>query len=192
MNTNASGFSAGASQPGASNADILARLETEARRQLESDFEALREREANLQRYEARLRAMQEQIDSRVASPATSTAPVGQYGSASAGGSMDADLSAAWDKFHRARALLQAEQNQLRDERMAFRDAKADLERREADIATRETRLAERELLFKIAVGSTATVEDPKSPSAVKRLAQGPLHAAKAVFGSPATKPNPA
>jgi chromosome segregation ATPase len=191
MNTNASGFAAGASQPGASNADLLARLETEARRQLESDFEALREREANLQRYEARLRSMQEQIDARASTPASNSSPAAQYNSAPAVVA-DAELAAAWDKFHRARALLQAEQNQLRDERMAFRDAKADLERREADITTRETRLAERELLFKIAVGSTATVEDGKSPSAVKRLTQAPLHAAKAVFGSPATKPNPA
>lgn len=192
MNTNASGFAAGASQPGVSNADLLARLETEARRQLESDFEALREREANLQRYEARLRSMQEQIDARASGPAANSSPAVQYNSAAPGGVMDADLAAAWDKFHRARALLQAEQNQLRDERMALRDTKADLERREADIAARETRLAERELLFKIAVGSTATVEDAKSPSAVKRLTQAPLHAAKAVFGTPATKPNPA
>lgn len=190
MNTNASGFAAGASQPGVSNADLLARLETEARRQLESDFEALREREANLQRYEARLRTMQEQIDARGSAPATGTAA--SYSNAAPAPAVDADLSAAWDKFHRARALLQAEQNQLRDERMAFRDAKADLERREADVAARETRLAERELLFKIAVGSTATLDESKSPSAVKRLTHGSLHAAKAVFGSPATKPNPA
>jgi hypothetical protein len=134
---------------------------------------------------------MQEQIDARSTQP-TGATPSVQYSSAPATPVVDADLSAAWDKFHRARALLQAEQNQLRDERMAFRDAKADLERREAEVVVRETRLAERELLFKIAVGSTATVEDAKSPSAVKRLTQAPLHAAKAVFGSPATKPNPA
>lgn len=192
MNTSASVLAATAAKSGVSGADLLGRLETETRRQLESDFEALREREANLQRYEARLRTWQEQLDGRSASKnsggmASSDAPFGGTHSATA---TDSEICAAWDKFHRARALLQAEQNQLRDERMAFRDAKADMDRREADITTRETRLAERELLLKIAVGAT-TEDERKSPSAMKRLTSAPLSAAKSVFGG-APKPNPA
>lgn len=194
MNTTASVLAATAAKSGVSGADLLGRLETETRRQLESDFEALRERESNLQRYEARLRTWQEQLDGRSggnnngATAASSSAPFGGTHSATA---TDSEICAAWDKFHRARALLQAEQNQLRDERMAFRDAKADLERRETDLATRETKLAERELLLKIAVGATTGEEEKKSPSAMKRLTSAPLHAAKSVFGG-APKPNPA
>lgn len=154
-------------------ADSASIPQSEAQRQLEMDFEALREREANLRRYEARLRGWQEQLDARAGNTGGS-GDGALFGNAPDHTSVesDAELCAAWDKFHRARALLQAEQNQLRDDRMAQHDNLLEIKRREEELAAREKRLAERELLLTIAVGA----QEEKKESSLKRI--------KSVFSS--------
>lgn len=144
---------------------------SELQRQLEMDFEALREREANLRRYEARLRGWQEQLDAR--SGGSSGAAFGGEPEPEPASreTDDAELCAAWEKFHRARALLQAEQNQLRDDRMAQHDNLLEIKRREDELAAREKRLTERELLLSITVGA----QEEKKPSSLGRI--------KSVFG---------
>ena len=50
------------------------------------------------------------------------------------------NVQAAWEKLHRARELLEAEQNHLRDERTVLFDQQHDLKRRADAVATREAR----------------------------------------------------
>jgi hypothetical protein len=142
--------------------------------QLAADLEALREQEENLRKYEVRLREWQAQLDATVAAGG-SASPFMRTTSASPfpGGPVDPALEAAWAKFHRARALLEAEQNQLRDDRLALRDLEQRLKEREAELAAREAQLAQRE-------ADAAT--NACAPSAVQRLTQAPFLAAKAVF----------
>lgn len=142
--------------------------------QLAADLEALREREENLRKYEARLREWQAQLD---AAAGGSASPFGRGASANPVQGVtpaDSALEVAWAKFHRARALLEAEQNQLRDDRLALRDKEQILRQREADLAEREARVAQREAEL---AGPPAP-----SPSTVQRLTQAPFLAAKAVF----------
>lgn len=152
--------------------------------QLAADLEALREREMNLRDYEARLRAWQAQLDEALVKPPALTADMpggsGAPFARTASGSpfaTDPTLQAAWEKFHRARALLEAEQNQMRDDRIVLRETELSLKRREAELAQREAALAERERLVMAAI--------ERSPaSAVQRLTQAPFEAAKAIFSA--------
>lgn len=54
-------------------------------------------------------------------------------------------LAAAWEKLHRARALLEVEQGQLCHERSALDRVRMDIHRRETNLTERETALAEAE-----------------------------------------------
>ncbi|ACB74815.1 hypothetical protein [Opitutus terrae] len=163
--------------------------------ELAGEFEALREREANLRAYEAKLRAWQEQLDAAARAPGFVPPPTsasltrspfaGTQNSFTGsrnpfGAGSDQEIHDAWEKFHRARALLQAEQNQLRDERMTFRDREADLQRREAELQAREAIVVERERQLEAA--HAAEAEKPQS--AVRRLTQAPFLAARSVFGA--------
>ncbi len=152
----------------------------ESRWQVEIDLAGLREREANLRLYEARLRTWQEQLDATGVRGVAlrSASPFGGMSGSPFGG--DEELRSAWEKLHRARALLEAEQNQVRDDRMVLRDLRADLERREGELAARETALAQRQI--EVPVPSPISAGEPKSSSGVFRLAQAPLLAARAVF----------
>ena len=147
--------------------------------QLAADLEALREREMNLRNYESRLRAWQTQLDqaaSRTAPPAASVSPFLRPSSATPFAS-DPALEAAWEKLYRARALLEAEQKQMRDERIALRELELTLKRREEEVTEREGRVRAQEQ-------PRAEPPSPARPagSAVQRLTQAPLLAAKAVF----------
>ncbi|MCB1105734.1 MAG: hypothetical protein H7A44_03655 [Opitutaceae bacterium] len=51
-------------------------------------------------------------------------------------------LAAAWEKLHRARALLEVEQGQLCRERAALDQARVEMHRREAALAAREAAVA--------------------------------------------------
>jgi DNA repair exonuclease SbcCD ATPase subunit len=149
--------------------------------QLAADLETLREREENLRKYEVRLRDWQAQLDATVAQTSRGSGtpfprPLGSNPFAGQASSADPALEAAWSKFHRARALLEAEQNQLRDDRLAFRDLQAALEKRSAELAAREAALAERE--------EALAMQNSPAPSAMQRLTQAPFLAAKAVFRS--------
>lgn len=145
-----------------------AALELE-RRRLQEDSEALQLREANLREYEARLRALQSEMDATRGGPARSNAPFAsptqnqtptqnQNQSAGQGRSMapfshdDAGLEAAWQKLHRAREFTEAEQAHLRDDRLAMRALEAELKQREAAVEAREARVAAQEELLAVAM----------------------------------------
>jgi DNA repair exonuclease SbcCD ATPase subunit len=172
----------------------------EERRRLQEDLEALREREANLREYEARLRALQSEIESgrsAALAPApghsasglpaggrTASSPLTSLGrSASRAPFEDAALQAAWEKLHRAREILEAEQNHLRDDRIAVREHEQAVKRREQAVAVREAQLAEREALVRAAVPPTAAeVAEVDEESAVSRLTTAPFKIARAVL----------
>jgi negative regulator of sigma E activity len=154
--------------------------QTAAQRELAADMEALREREANLREYEARLRAWQAQLDSRTAQPkAGSDAPFVNSLSQMPFSS-DSLLASSWEKFHRARAILESEQKQLRDERMTMRDMDLHLKKREAELAAREEALSRRE------AGTNPPIppEKKKTESTMERLTKAPFLAARSVFKS--------
>jgi hypothetical protein len=148
--------------------------------QLAADLETLREREANLRDYEVRLRAWQTQLDAAVTPPvASGTIAPFLRPSSHAPFAGDATLEAAWAKFHRARSLLEAEQNQMRDDRIALRALEVSLKEKEADLAQREAQLAaQQQQLAEFVAGA----QDKKVLSAVQRFTQAPFLAAKAAF----------
>ncbi len=107
----------------------IARLE-KLRKQIISDMESLRTQETNLRAYETRLREARPQ-------------PGPVAAGAASGGSEE--LNAAWEKFQRAHALLEAERRAHTDERLAFREQAAALKQREDELKRRELWLAQRE-----------------------------------------------
>jgi hypothetical protein len=103
------------------------------------DLADLRTREENLRAYEARLRSLQEEVENgRNARP---SAPA--YSSPSSRHPFDdGSLQNAWDKLYRARALLEAEQAHLRDDRLALTEEIKRLSEREERVSARESLLA--------------------------------------------------
>ena len=163
----------------------------EERRSLKEDHEALRVREENLRDYEARLRALQDEIErARPASavpvrPAALVAPVARTPSRAPFES-EAALQSAWEKFHRTRELFEAEQAHLRSERISTQEKENDMKRREKAVAEREARLAERERLVAEATAPVAAAQPigaEHTMSAVTRLTRGPFDMARSVFG---------
>jgi hypothetical protein len=175
------------------SADKWAATLAEERRRLLDDQEALRERESNLREYEARLRGWQAQLDAGRASaiPAAeglrSSLPGMSYTPAGPSTNVDTGLQAAWEKLHRAREILEAEQTHLRDDRIAIREMDAAVKRREEAVTARETQLAEREALINAAMPSVTTTAEPAHPeqsmSAVSRITRAPFDLARSVFG---------
>jgi hypothetical protein len=174
------------------SADKWAATLAEERRRLQEDQDALRERETNLREYEERLRAWQTQLDAGRASaiPAAqglrSSLPGMSYTPAGPTTNVDTALQSAWEKLHRAREILEAEQTHLRDDRIAIREMDASVKRREEAVAAREAQLAEREALINAAmtsVGTTAHPEEDHSMSAVSRITRAPFDLARSVFG---------
>lgn len=171
----------------------------EERRRLQEDQDALREREENLREYEARLRSLQAEIEAgrratvppttankteksvvRSASPSATGAPF-QRPSSRAPFHEDAALQAAWEKLHRARELLEAEQTHLRDDRISLREIESSLKRREEAITAREQQLAEREAMV-VAAMSPRELEAAAAESAVSKLTHAPFKLARAVL----------
>lgn len=154
---------------------------TEERRRLHEDQEALREREQNLRNYEARLRVLQEEIETgRAVAPATDFPfrPASQVPFNDA-----AALQASWEKLHRARELLEAEQVHLREDRLVLREQETVLKRREAAVAAREAQLAEREAGAPGAMAAGEPIAGEHTMSVVTRLTRGPFGLARSVFG---------
>lgn len=156
-------------------------LQSAAQRELNADLEDLRERETNLREYEARLRAWQAQLDSRSGNTALGSQAPFVQSTSQMPFSSDSLLASSWEKFHRARAILESEQKQLRDERMAMRDVEVNMKRREAELTAREELLAEREK--KLAAGPVAD-EGKKPQSTMERLTSAPFRAARSAFKS--------
>jgi DNA repair exonuclease SbcCD ATPase subunit len=166
----------------------------EERRRLHEDQEALRLREANLREYEARLRALQAEIEAGGAvvltAPARGTATPFLRPSSKVPFENEAALQAAWEKLHRSRELLEAEQKNLRDERIVFHEQEKALRAREEALAAREARVAEFEKLI-AAAAPTAETAAPAAPvasehtmsAAVTRLTLAPFAMARSVFG---------
>jgi hypothetical protein len=167
------------------------------RRRLEEDHEALRVREQNLRDYEAHLRALQEEIETH------RTAPVPTPAAAASGRTAspfvrpssrtpfenDAALQTAWEKLHRTRELLEAEQTHMRHERVIAQDKENELKHREKVVSEREQHLAERERLLIEAVTASAAEESQPvasehTMSAVTRLTRAPFDMARSVFGT--------
>ena len=169
---------------------------TEERRRLQEDQESLREREQNLREYEARLRALQAELEagrtvvvSANGAPRTATAHPYQRPSSRTPFHDDPALQAAWEKLHRAREILEAEQSHLRDDRIAVREYEQALRLREEAIAQREQQLAEHEAQL---TASTPPEEVPvpvvneETPSAVTRFTRAPFNLARAMLGKKA------
>jgi hypothetical protein len=98
----------------------------------------------------------------------------GPYGTAS--------LQEAWDKLYKARAILEAEQNHLRDDRIAFQGEIDGIADREHAVAAREYRIQQIELhaaLEKADADQTRAEE-----STISRLTRAPFEMARSVFGS--------
>lgn len=175
----------------ADRAEASAAGQAVERHNLDLDIEALRDREANLRDYEARLRTWQAQIENGLQQP-----PVAQYVAPVALGRIpsvppfegDATLQAGWEKLHRARELLEAEQAHGRDDRLNLKETAALLQRHEAALTAREASLAQREELLAAAT-ATHLAESVKPQSAMARLTNAPFAIAKSVFGSKSPLP---
>lgn len=160
----------------------------EERRRLQEDHDALRVREENLRDYEARLRALQDEIAGGRPAPSVTmrTATPFVRPSSKAPFETDAALQAAWEKLHRARELFEAEQTHLRDERIITQEKEHDMTRRENAVAEREARVAARERLVTEATEVLAAAQPVAAEhtlSAVTRLTQAPFAMARSVFG---------
>ena len=145
----------------------------------------LREREANLREYEGRLRKLQAEIEALresagpLTAPRTGTTPFTRPSSV-APFSEDPALHAAWEKFFRAREIMEAEQCHLRDDRLVVRDRYEEVIKREAAVTLREQRLEERESLSH---GPVLTATTEPTVSAVSRITRAPFNMARSVFG---------
>ena len=168
----------------------------EERLRLQEDMDALREREDNLREYELRLRSLQADIElgrnslppHGTISPMTTRSTPSLFHRPTSRTPFnindDPGLQAAWEKLHRAREILEAEQKNLRDDRITMQEMEVMVKRREEAVTERETRLAEREALFNVASngGSAAPVET-HAGSAVSRITRMPFDMARSVFG---------
>jgi hypothetical protein len=97
----------------------------------------------------------------------------GPYGTAS--------LQEAWDKLYKARAILEAEQNHLRDDRIAVQGEIDALAAREHMVSAREVRIQQLELQATLA---RAEAEDAKAEeSALSKFTRAPFDMARSVFG---------
>jgi hypothetical protein len=97
----------------------------------------------------------------------------GPYGTAS--------LQEAWDKLYKARAILEAEQNHLRDDRIALQGEIDGLASREHAVAVRELRIRQLELNAAL---DRAEEEDAKAEqSTIAKLTRAPFDMARSVFG---------
>ena len=96
----------------------------------------------------------------------------GPYGTAS--------LQEAWDKLYKARSILEAEQNHLRDDRIALQGEIDALNAREQNVAARELRIQQVELQAELA---RADEEERKaSESPFSKLTRAPFRMARSVF----------
>lgn len=150
-----------------------------------SDLEALRACEENLRAYEARLREWQEELEQaqQRVSPRASAQPWVRRAEAAAPAQLD-----AWQKLLRARELLEAEQKNLRDDRITLQGFEQQLKEREARLAEREARVAAREQQPAAPVRPVKKEAPARksSASAMDTLTRAPFALAKSVFGAKA------
>ena len=153
-------------------------LATSERLRLAAEWKTLHEREENLRAFELQLRAMQADIDAR-RTPEIPTSvspfPAGEL-----------SLQSAWDKLIRARELLEAEQTNFREDRMAMRAELADLKRRQANFAVRQAALTAREESLSRAELAADSAAEPiaaqHTMSVMTRLTRSPFHFARSIL----------
>jgi uncharacterized protein (DUF3084 family) len=92
-----------------------------------------------------------------------------------------AALQAAWDKLYRARALLEAEQAHLRDDRIALQGELDALDVRRQAIVAREVRI--QQLETKAALDKEEADEEKGAESTMAKLTRAPFEMARQVFG---------
>ena len=160
----------------------------EERRRLQEDHDALRVREENLRNYESRLRALQNQIEADLSAAGSTGQTQFLPRRAETKGPFEADhaLRAAWEKLHRALELFEAEQNHMRDERLAAREKGNEMKRREEEVTKREMWVADRERLIAEAmpvIEEGEPIAVAQTMSAVRRLTRGPFNMARSMFG---------
>ncbi|MSU22639.1 MAG: hypothetical protein EXS32_02335 [Opitutus sp.] len=157
----------------------------EERRRLQEDQEALREREANLRDYETRLRALQAELETGRAAPPTAARIAAKpflRPTSAAPFSDDAALQVAWEKFYRARELMEAEQSHLRDDRISTSGTTAEMRRREAAVTAREARVAAQEAALAASELKREPIASEHTMSAMTRLTRAPFEMARSVF----------
>ena len=163
----------------------------EERRRLQEDHEALRAREQNLRDYEPRLRSLQAEIEAGRSIPNSpapaaarrATPPPFLRPSSHAPFVDDPTLQAAWEKLHRAREILEAEQKNLRDDRITLHEFEKQVKQREDALAERETRIAEREALLTAAAAPEAkAAAAEQSASTVSKITRAPFNMARSEF----------
>jgi len=113
------------------------------REQLSTDMEAMQQKEASLREYEQRLRLLIEHAHGAPAAPAPAASRHYRFTNSPASG--QAELDGAWEKYHRAHALLEAARRGLSDDRLALKDREQQLALREQEVARREGWLKVRE-----------------------------------------------
>lgn len=127
------------------------------RLQISTDIESMHQKEANLREYEQRLRLL---VDHAHNNPPVCQ-PTAQYIVTSAPGQNSAELDAAWEKYERAHALLEAARRGLTDDRLALRDREEKLAQRETEVARREAWVKVREQELEAQAAARATVLPP-------------------------------
>jgi hypothetical protein len=146
------------------------------RAQISSDIETLQQKESSLREYEQRLRVLVEQTQGnpQPSSTALPVAPVGQSRE---------DLDAAWEKYQRAYALLEAARRGLCDDRMALRDREEKFAQREVEVTRREAwikvREQELESQAQLRVKELAVLKDGPKPKKRSSFTAAPLMAAR-------------
>jgi len=134
------------------------------RQQLSTDMEAMQEKEASLREYEQRLRLLVEHAHQ------TKPAPVTDHYRYTSGPDQNS-VDAAWEKYNRAHALLEAARRGLSDDRLRLKE-------REEQMTVREQDVARREAWVKVREQEIAAKAMP-APIKAKARASGPFAAAR-------------
>ena len=104
----------------------------------------------------------------------------------------ESTLQTGWEQLHRARALLESEQENLRLVRAGQRDFDEQLKRREAALLAREEAVTAREQVVAEREAKIASATPPATPapesapaeeSVVARLTRAPFAIARSVLG---------
>lgn len=149
----------------------VARL-AKLRDQLSTDMEAMHQKEASLREYEQRLRLLIEHSEGNQAPHAVATTQQYRFSNSSAG---QAELDAAWEKYNRAHALLEAARRGLSDDRLALKEREEQTTVREQEVARREAwvKVREQELTAKAMPAPKAKAKTKTAFAAARSLLSG-------------------
>jgi hypothetical protein len=103
------------------------------------------------------------------------------FGDEDTGRTSHSALQIAWDKLYKARALLEAEQAHLRDDRIALQGEFDLIQQREANVAARELRIQQMEYQMQLSIAEEQAEKDQES--ALSKLTRAPFDMARSVFG---------